>query len=455
MYNKLKKIFLILGDVFVLYASLYLSLFLRYGDEFSVDIWNNHYPTFSFIFIAWIFIFYFFGLYNLYFTQNNKQFFLSTFKSLGLSAFISVLFFYLNPSIGIAPKTNLFIYLLVFTSLFFFWRLVFNSLLNNYLPKNRLAYIGFNDETKEIINFINNNPAIGYVSVLLIDGEENFKKNELDGIKIFCNFKNLKKIFEQNSINTVILSSNPNNLKSLRQELFSSISLKLEFINSINFYENIMGRVPIISINQMWFLENLNESNKALFDRIKRCFDFCFALFILMVSLPTWIIIAIIIKIESRGSVFFKQVRLGKNGKEFEIIKFRTMRTENNNFSPTEKGDKRITRFGLFLRKSRLDEIPQVINILKGEMSFVGPRPERPELIEKLELVVPFYKERMLVNPGLTGWDQVSGEYHSPSEEDTLKKLQYDLFYVKNRSTYLDLSILLKTISVVFSRAGM
>ena len=130
------------------------------------------------------------------------------------------------------------------------------------------------------------------------------------------------------------------------------------------------------------------------------------------------------------------------------------MREEGNYLTPTEENDPRITKFGSFLRKTRLDEIPQVLNVIKGEMSFVGPRPERPELIAELEKVVPFYRERMLIKPGATGWDQISGEYHSPSLEDTLKKLQYDLFYIKNRSIYLDLSIILKTISTVFSGGG-
>jgi len=121
---------------------------------------------------------------------------------------------------------------------------------------------------------------------------------------------------------------------------------------------------------------------------------------------------------------------------------------------PAQTNDARTTKFGNILRKTRIDEIPQIINILKGEMSFVGPRPERPDLAEELEKQVPFFNERILVKPGITGWDQISGEYHSPSREDTLKKLQYDLFYIKNRSIYLDLSIILKTIATVLSRGG-
>ena len=131
------------------------------------------------------------------------------------------------------------------------------------------------------------------------------------------------------------------------------------------------------------------------------------------------------------------------------------MTMANNSFAPTKTNDKRVTGLGSFLRKTRLDEIPQIINILRGEMSFVGPRPERPELIKELEKNIPFYHERMLVKPGITGWDQVSGQYHSPSQADTLKKLQYDLYYIKNRSIYLDISIILKTIATIVSHKGI
>jgi lipopolysaccharide/colanic/teichoic acid biosynthesis glycosyltransferase len=130
------------------------------------------------------------------------------------------------------------------------------------------------------------------------------------------------------------------------------------------------------------------------------------------------------------------------------------MRTENNNLGPTELGDARITKFGSFLRQTRLDEIPQVLNILKGEMSFIGPRPERPEIVTELEKQIPFYKTRLLIKPGITGWDQISGDYHSASVDDSLTKLQHDLFYLSHRSLYLDITIALKTVATMISRAG-
>ena len=230
--------------------------------------------------------------------------------------------------------------------------------------------------------------------------------------------------------------------------------MQVSVLSYPDFYQILTGKIPVEAIGANWFLDNLKEGGKNYFQAFKRMIDLLAAVFIFSVSFIFWPLIALAIKLESRGPIFFCQERLGRQGRRFTIIKFRTMRQENNNQELTTLGDKRITRLGNFLRKTRLDELPQTINIIKGEMSFIGPRPERPELVAELEEAIPFYNMRLIVKPGLTGWDQVSGEYHSPSKEDTLKKLQNDLFYIKNRSLFLDFVIFLKTIATVFGRGG-
>ncbi len=171
--------------------------------------------------------------------------------------------------------------------------------------------------------------------------------------------------------------------------------------------------------------------------------------------MPSLFCLKIIIPLESKGPVIFKQKRLGIHSKEFTLYKFRSMRIENNSMEYTTKDDPRVTAFGKLLRKSRIDEIPQLINVIKGEMSLIGPRPERPEYVINLQKQIPFYNQRLIVRPGITGWDQVSGEYHSPSTEDTYKKLQNDLYYIKNCSLNLDFSIAMKTITTMFMREGI
>lgn len=448
---RFKKLIILLGDVIVLLLSLRLTLSLRYSQNLSQDIWLQHLWSFSFVFVGWLIVFYIMGLYNLHLAINNTKFIKKIINGIIIVGFLSTIFFYLNLS-SLTPKTNLALFITIFAIIFLVWRRFFNWSIRNHVPKTNIAIIGFNEQARELANKIKNEPQLGYnVSFILNDME---MRDEIDGIPVVKNIYDLEKLVAEKKVQIIVMVSYPHKLPELRNALFLCLKLKVNYTNLPTFYEDIIGKIPVDAINQMWFLENLNEGNMLWFNIFKRTYDLLFAIFIMIITLPFWPIIALAIKIESKGPVFFKQIRNGQNNKEFSMIKFRTMTVGNNDFAPTAENDIRITKIGSFLRKTRIDEIPQIINVLKGEMSFVGPRPERPEIAKKLKLSIPFYDERMLVKPGLTGWDQISGEYHSPSVEDTYKKLQYDLFYIKNRSIYLDISIILKTISTVLSRSG-
>lgn len=447
--DKFKKIFLLSGDVIVLYLSLYLTLIIRHWDNYTNQIWSNHFWPFTLIFFFWIVIFYISNLYELHLAINNFKFYQLMVRSLAIVTSFSIAFFYLMPGINIAPKKNLFIYLVVFAILFCLWRHFYNLSLKLYLPKKNIGIVGYNNLIAEIMEEFKQKPYLKYNISFIVD--DKIYPNSL-GIKpIF----ELEKLISHNKLDAIILSHDPHQSENLRTILFNCLRYKINYVSLPNFYEAITGKVSLDTINQMWFLENLNESNKIWFDKIKLVYDLVLALIILIATLPLWFIIALIIKLENPGPIFFVMKRTGQNNKLFKLIKFRTMKEQNNDYSPTQVNDSRITRFGKILRKTRLDELPQVINILRWEMSFVGPRPERPELSEKLTKQIPFYNQRTLIKPGITGPDQVSGEYHSPSKLDSLKKLQYDLFYIKNRSIYLDISIILKTIATMLSRKGV
>ncbi len=450
-----KKIILLLGDVALLYLSLYLALSFRYLhfiSLFGVEM-SKHFFPFSLIFLIWILIFYINNLYEINSTDNNI-FFQKSLTSIGVAGLLSFVYFYLTPQSTITPKTNLLIFIIFFTFLFFIWRQVFDLILKSHLTKTNIAIIGFNNEVKELIHEIKNKPHLGYkIKFIIDDNQKNTLK--IKNIPILNNIKHLDKLVTSNNLSNIIIAKNIHKNPKLRSALFNALPLKINIIKLTDFYENITGKIALESINETWFLENLNEGNKKIFDIFKRSYDLFFAFFILLFNFPFWPIIGLIIKIQSPGPIFFKQIRLGKNNKKFKIIKFRTMNVEKNDFSPTNKNDKRIFSFGSFMRKTRIDEIPQILNIIIGDMSFIGPRPEQPKLAKKLAKKIPFYYERNLVKPGLSGWDQISGEYHSPSYEDTVKKLQYDLYYIKNRSIYLDISIALKTISIILSRQGL
>ena len=453
MNNKFKKIALLGGDIIILYLSLYLTLLIRYSSKQLATSWAIHLWPFTIIFLLWLIIFYISNLYNLNLAINNLKFFQLSGKALAITGLISLAFFYLIPQINIAPKRNLFIFIVIFAVLFVLWRQFYNWSLKSYLPKSHLAIIGFNEQVQELINELQKKPHLGFVISFIVDN--NATDQSLNNIPLIKDINQIKQLINKNKISNIILTADPHYSDNLRSALFDCLPLKINYISLPNFYEAITGKIPLDAINQMWFLENLNEGSKSWFNKIKYFYDFILAVLILLITLPFWLLIALIIKMESRGPVFIIMPRLGQDNKIFNLIKFRTMKEEGNDRSPTIANDPRITKFGSFLRKTRLDEVPQMINVIRGEMSFVGPRPERPELALELEKQIPFYRERLLVKPGLTGSDQISGEYHSPIREDSLKKLQYDLFYIKNRSLYLDISIILKTIATVLSRKGV
>jgi exopolysaccharide biosynthesis polyprenyl glycosylphosphotransferase len=435
-----KKFLLLAGDLVVFYLVLYLALLARYQAIPDNELLAVHLTSFTFIFFFWLLIFYTTNLYDLRGAVNNSQFWRRTITAISFSGLVAALWFYLLP-IGIAPKTNLAIYLAIFLLVFPLWRQFFNFSILKYLPKRKLGFIGNSPEVQELTAELNQKKHLGYEVALIM--------NENDP-----QASNLPQIIKEQNISLLIIATDLHQSKMLSDALFACLPLGLDYSSLPAFYENITGRIPINVINQTWFLENLSEGNRARFNTLKRLSDLFASTLLFILSSPIWPLIALGTKLSSPGPVYFKQVRVGKNGQEFTMIKFRTMREEGNARTLTVEGDTRITKFGNFLRKTRLDELPQLINIFKGEMSFVGPRPERPEFVVDLEKHIPFYRERLLTVPGVTGWDQVSGEYHSASVEDTIKKLQYDLYYIKNRSTYLDFTIILKTIATVFSRSG-
>lgn len=296
---------------------------------------------------------------------------------------------------------------------------------------------------------------MGYDIKFIILGDGETIDSELQGlVDTFNENDGLEELSSKYKITNIILARDINNSPELRKRLFNCLPLGISYTTLPHFYEKITGRVPLEIIGQSWFLENLDLADKKIFEFFKRSFDLILASIMLLVTIPFWPLVLLAIKLSSPGPVFFTQYRMGKNNIPFKMYKFRTMRTENNNYALTVEGDKRITKVGQIMRKTRLDEIPQLINIIKGQMSFIGPRPERPEFIAELKENVPFFDIRTLVKPGISGWDQISGEYHSASVADTIKKLQHDLFYIKNRSLYLDATIILKTLKTIIAHQG-
>jgi exopolysaccharide biosynthesis polyprenyl glycosylphosphotransferase len=440
MGKMFKKLLLLGGDILFLHLALLLTLMFRYPDERVFSIYAMHWPDFAFVFLIWIVVFYILSLYNLNIKVSDLKFVKLAVNAIVVSSVLSVIYFYMVVQPAVTPKTNLAIFIGIYTILFVGWRVSYLSLIVRVMPPVNLAIIGYNKFTENLLEELKKNPGSAYTPILIFRDPR-----RLD---------NLTGSITENMVKAIVVCDDFGESDRMETALFSCLPYNVDFFNYPDFYEMITGKFPVEAIGQNWFLENLKEGQKINYHRLKRFLDVTLACIILLVTLPFYLLIGLAIKMTSTGPVFFRQVRVGKNEKEYVMLKFRTMRTTANDGTPTEKNDKRITRVGIFLRKTRLDEIPQVFNILKGDMSFIGPRPERPEIILELERHIPFYKTRLLIKPGLTGWDQISGNYHSPSVVDTMEKLQHDLYYLKHRSLSLDLSITLKTVATVIFHEG-
>ena len=422
--NKPGKIMLLLGDIALLYGALYLSLIIRYGSIPTQVLWQDHNLPFLFVNLTLIIIFYIAGLYDVEKSVHPAKIFYII-KTMAFGAGIAILMFYFIPAFGITPKTNLFIDVVVASIFLWLWRIIYQKIITKG-AKIKIFFFDSSGDTSSFAKFIASSPQLGY--------------------EIAANIV---------SADLIIIPGKEKISKESAKILYEMVIKGKTVIEFYRFYESTTGKIPVPLIGESWFLENVIELDKRKFEQIKRFTDIVLAVLFFIPFALLAPFAAMAIKLTSRGNVFYKQKRLGKNGKIFEIMKFRSMTNdaEKNGAKWAEKNDKRVTAVGKFLRKTRLDELPQILSVLKGDLSFIGPRPERPEFVGELSQKIPYYPMRHIVKPGLSGWAQINFPYGS-SIEDSMQKLQYDLYYIKNRSLILEAIIILKTIMTVLRIEG-
>lgn len=433
-------------DIAFCISSLFLALFIKYNKCPTFQEYLIHLKIFIPVIISWILSMYIFYLYSIdvYLPAYNLLF--RMFCCYLISAVIGISFFYVF-SRRLTPKLIFLIYNSLVLGLLFMWHLLCKKFFTNKYFKNKYIFIGYTPDVKSLLELT----KIKYYGNFIFEGiyDENSKYATIK------TEQELEEYLFKRNIKTVVITSKYKLTPSLTNMLMDAMMNKTVFYSLPDFYELITRKIPISSISDGWILNKISKAECIIYKSIKRAADIIFSILILFITSPIWLLSTFIIPLESKGPIIFKQKRLGLHSKEFILYKFRSMREENNTYKYTTENDSRITKFGNFMRKTRIDELPQLINILKGDMSLIGPRPERPEYAIELQKQIPFYNQRLIVRPGITGWDQVSGEYHSPSTEDTYKKLQNDLYYIKNISLSLDFSIAMKTIATMFMREGI
>ncbi|MBI2625305.1 MAG: exopolysaccharide biosynthesis polyprenyl glycosylphosphotransferase [Candidatus Nealsonbacteria bacterium] len=430
----IRKLLLVLGDLFLFYLALFLTILFGFWDKLDVRVFQEHLVPFSMLYISWLVVLYAFGLYDLHLLRGNINLYPRIFGAILICFIAGAIFFYLLPLASVTPKTNLAINISLFAVFLLIWRKIFYRLFSSYFL-NKVAVIGGDKERNLLSQEIKNRPYLGYKIVDIPNTEDLLSKAK------------------QGKINTLIVSDDLRSDPKIVQALYQCLPARINFLNLSRAYEIICQKIPIYTIDTGWFLENLREGEKGLYDKLKRGLDIILAILILLISFPLIPLIALFIKAGDGSSVIYKQERIGKDGKAFLLYKFRSMIAEAEKMGAVwaEKEDPRVTNIGRFIRKTHLDELPQMINVIKGDISLVGPRPERPEFVLGLEKQIPHYHLRHLIRPGFTGWAQIKFRY-GRSIIDSQEKFHYDLYYLKNRSFFLDLGILLRTFQLFFKR---
>lgn len=439
MSVKLKQIVLLLGDVVLLYGSLAIALLIRgRGDPYSEFL--LHADPFSLLFIMWVFVFYLTGLYDLHRLKNNYEFIKALGVGLAVNIVIAVLFFYLIPFAGITPKTNLFIFLAAFSVLAYYWRYLYNLFVQSGAPTNKLLLIGTNQLAEELAHYLQQNPQLGY--------EVSFWMKKGLGDE---EFKHLSQIILGNGITTIVIPGHIKKNAEAAKLIYKNLALGIEVQDLAELYESVFAKIPLEELEEVWFLENLTRRHR-IYETLKAPIEFLLALLLFIPLIPLFVLIALLVRLTSRGPAIYKQARMGKNTRSFLLYKFRTMHAHQEGPLWTTAKDARITGLGKILRYTHLDELPQLWNVLRGDISFIGPRPERVELAEYYSQL-PFYDIRHIIKPGITGWAQLSYR-PSASLEEAYEKLKYDIYYIKNRSFLLDILILLRTVKHLFMTNG-
>jgi exopolysaccharide biosynthesis polyprenyl glycosylphosphotransferase len=337
-------------------------------------------------------------------------------------------------------------------------RLFFATALRHAPMRRHVAVVGANNSGHEMVDALRNYGGETYEFVGYFDDTPNFKAvGTQKDIHYISPVSDLIPVSREYGIDQIVLA-NPAETPGLQATVSLCHERGIQVTPMFALYQDLTGRVPVSHLGKDWFVAmpaHIKTTTRT-YMVVKRLLDITVASIVLLGLAIIGPVIALAIKLDSPGPVFFRQTRVGRGGKPFEIIKFRSMRQDAEAQLGAVwaiNGDPRITRVGRSLRRSRLDEIPQMWNVLVGDMSLVGPRPERPEFDEKLESEIPFYRARRAVQPGLTGWAQVRHGYGN-TMRDTLRKVEYDLYYIKNESLYLDLLIILRTVAVVLRLGG-
>lgn len=437
------------GDLIVFISALWITLLVRYLAIPASDLFTDHLEAFSAVFCIWILVFYMAGLYSKRVVLFKSELWGAILRTQLLNIVLAALYFFFVPGIGIAPKTSLILYLFISLAEIFIWRLAIYPRITRPSSRDRAALIGDGPEVEELLKEVTGNPRYQVQFVAHFTPEQ-----------LATDFEECARELQRQSVTMLVIDAEHDVLQPLLGRIYelAFVSPGYHFVDFYAMYEEVFDRVPLSLLQYDWFLKNVSTVGSNFYEVGKRTIDIIGGLamgVIFVIAVPfVWLAL----RLEGPGPLFLFQDRLGQNGTHVKTFKFRSMRYSDNGKWKGE-GENYVTKVGAILRTTSLDEFPQCINILRGELSLIGPRNDISGLAQRLADALPYYRIRYIAKPGITGWAQINQQYEqgniSPqSIEETKMRLAYDFYYIKNRSFALDIIIALKTVKRMFFRVS-
>lgn len=437
--NTYRKGVLVIGDIISFILGFFAFGLIIYGWSGIAQAITLHAFPFTFLVIIWIGIFFIFNFYELRNSKPNAVFL----RNMGIASIIMLavgfIYFYINPQTRITPKLNLVIF--EYLSLFFvlsFRRIFYLATMNSF--HTNFAIVCSEEKFHSLVSEIAENPQLGFQNKGIYTSLTDFYQ-------------------EHPTIDLLIIHKTSEHETELLEKILAS---NIEVIDLPEAYETILYKIPVDFIDNQWIVRSITKGSDVIYRGLSRIISIVFAIIVGIITIPISLVIMTAIKLEDGGPILIRQQRTGQHGKPFLLYKFRSMIVLGADGQAELPGqavwaavgnDSRITKVGAITRKLHVDEIPQMINLFRGDLQLVGPRPERPEFVEKLEHEIPYYFMRHTITPGFTGWAQIKFRY-ARTVMDSREKFEYDLYYIKNRNLFLDFGIILKTAQIVFTHAG-
>jgi exopolysaccharide biosynthesis polyprenyl glycosylphosphotransferase len=461
--SKRKEIFLLfLLDFFTIsFAWCAYYWFRIQSGWFTISLEPDFWMPMLIVTIFWHLLLFFFGAYRSWYRQSRFDEVSLVFKSATFGVLLLFFLVFIDDQ-GVGSTTTSRMYIMVYWILMFTFvgggRLFLHTIQKRLyvagIGRRKSVIVGSSQKARELFSHVQKYPSLGYEVLGFVTLEPS--QNETDGLNVLGTLAEFSSIIQRNEVKEILIALDSSEHNKLLEVIAACNSENVQLKIIPDLYDIISGQARTVPIHGFPLIEIMPELMQPWEKVIKRTIDILFSFFSLLVLSPLLFIVALLIKLTSKGNILYSQERVGKEGKHFHIFKFRTMIADAEKYSGpvwAGKDDPRITKLGNILRKVRVDEIPQLINVLDGDMSLVGPRPERPFFVEQFSREIPLYSRRLKVRPGITGWAQVKHKYDE-SIEDVKKKVEYDLYYIENMSLRLDIKILLNTISVVLLGKG-